>query len=78
MNKFKFNLIYHFLVLIESPINFVLSIFGSVKFLTLGEWYIMRTEYKRIVEEYQSSLDNKVKQFNQSIDLFKQAKYEDE
>jgi hypothetical protein len=77
MKTYKFNLIFHFLTLIESPLNFILSIFGSTKFVRLSEWYILQTEFKRIVEEYQSAVDNKLKMHNDSINAVKKLKFSD-
>jgi hypothetical protein len=77
MNQYKFNLVYHFLVLVESPVNFILSIIGSVKFLRLSEWYVLQTEYSRVVDEYQSALNVKIKQHDESIKLARKASEED-
>ena len=77
MKQYRFNLVYHFLVLVESPVNFILSIIGSVKFLRLSEWYVLQTEYSRVVDEYQSALNVKIKQHDESIKLARKASEED-
>ena len=77
MKQYKFNLVYHFLVLVEGPVNFILSIIGSVKFLRLSEWYVLQTEYSRVVDEYQNALNVKIKQHDESIKLARKASEED-
>ena len=70
------NLILHFLFLVESPINFILSIVGFKRFLYLGEKFLLFTEYARVKQEYLDAVNSKFEQHMESIRLATKANQE--